>query len=64
VDNVFFEPQPPTGVGMRCSGVDQFSYGEVTVTGARMTIEPKDIKGQPLVTDDGRCGPFVLKFRR
>ena len=29
VDNLFFEPQPPSGVGMQCSGIDQFSYGEV-----------------------------------
>ena len=46
--------------GMTCSGLDQFSYGEVTVTGSTLTIAPKGIDGNPLVTDDGVCGPLVL----
>ena len=60
VDNLFFEPQPPSGLGMQCSGIDQFSYGEVTVNSSQLTITPKDINGNPLITDDGVCGPFVL----
>ena len=63
VDNLFFEPQPPSGLGMQCSGVDQFSYGEVAVNSNQLTITPKDINGNPLVTDDGPCGPFVLNFQ-
>jgi alkaline phosphatase D len=64
VDTAFFEPQPPGGLGMRCSIVNQFSYGEVTVTANRLTITPKGIDGRPQ-RDAGRaCGPFVLQFRR
>jgi alkaline phosphatase D len=64
VDTAFFTPQPPAGVGMRCSILDQFSYGEVRVTANRLTITPKGIDGRPQ-RDAGRaCGPFVLQFRR
>ena len=63
VDNVFFEPQPPAGVGMRCSILDQFSYGEVSVTSSKLTVTPKNINGAPLTSDDGPCGPFVLNYQ-
>ena len=63
IDNLFFEPQPPSGLGMQCSGIDQFSYGEVTASSTQLTITPKDIHGNPLTTDDGACGPFVLNFQ-
>ena len=62
VDTAFFEPQPPGGVGMRCSIVDQFSYGQVRVTANRLTITPKGIDGK-LQQDAGQaCGPFVLNY--
>jgi phosphodiesterase/alkaline phosphatase D-like protein len=63
VDALFFEPQPPSGLGMQCSDLDQFSYGEVEVTSTRLTITPKDIGGNPLTNDDGACGPFDLSFQ-
>ncbi|MEK6250825.1 MAG: alkaline phosphatase D family protein [Actinomycetota bacterium] len=63
LDAAVFEPQPPAGLGMQCSGLDQFSYGEVNVTSSKLTITPKGIDGNPLVTDDGACGPFVLNFQ-
>jgi phosphodiesterase/alkaline phosphatase D-like protein len=63
IDSLFFEPPPPIGVGMQCSGIDQFGYGEVEVTSSTLTIQPKDITGGPLVTDDGPCGPIVLNFQ-
>jgi alkaline phosphatase D len=63
VDAFFFEPQPPSGLGMQCSALDQFSYGEVAVTSTELTITPKDIAGNPLADDDGPCGPFVLSFQ-
>ena len=63
VDRLFFEPQPPSGLGMQCSGIDQFSYGEVSVSSTQLTITPKDINGNPLTTDDGACEPFVLNFQ-
>jgi phosphodiesterase/alkaline phosphatase D-like protein len=64
VDAGFFTPPPPQGLGMQCSVVDQFSYGQVRVTKSQLTVTPKDINGNP-VMDDGRpCGPVVLNFRR
>jgi hypothetical protein len=63
IDNFFFEPQPPAGLGMQCSGIDQFSYGEVKATSSHLTITPKGIDGNPLTTDDGACGPFVLNYQ-
>jgi phosphodiesterase/alkaline phosphatase D-like protein len=60
IDQLFFTPPPPDGVGMQCAVLDVFSYGQVAVTRNRLTITPKDINGQPL-RDAGRpCGPFVI----
>jgi alkaline phosphatase D len=64
VDTAFFEPQPPGGVGMRCSIVDQFSYGQVRVTANRLTITPKGIDGAPQRDAGQACGPFVLRYQR
>jgi phosphodiesterase/alkaline phosphatase D-like protein len=44
----FFNAQPPTGVGMRCSGLDQYSYAQVSVTRTALTVELKDIDGNPV----------------
>jgi alkaline phosphatase D len=62
IDAAFFTPQPPDGVGMQCSVLDKFGYGQVRVTGRRLTITPKGIDGQRLVDGDRPCGPFVLNF--
>ena len=63
-DTVFFQGAPPGGVGMRCSIVDQFSYGHVKVTSKRLTITPKGIDGKPQRDGDEPCGPFSLRFKR
>ena len=54
----FLEPAPPGGLGMRCSVLDQFSYGQVKVTRSRLTVTAKGTDGRPL---DG-CPPLVLRF--
>jgi alkaline phosphatase D len=64
VDTAFFEPRPPGGIGLHCSIVDQFSYGQVKVTSRRLTITPKGIAGRPQRNDGRPCGPFVLRYRR
>ena len=46
MDDVFLESQPPGGVGMSCSAVKAFSYGEVKATRSQLTITPKDINGE------------------
>ena len=48
--------QPPTGVGMQCSILDQFSYGEVEVTSSKLTVTPKDINGVPQTTPTAPAG--------
>jgi hypothetical protein len=45
---------------MRCSVVDKFSYGEVSVTSRRLTITSKGIDGGRL----SECPPLVLNRRR
>jgi phosphodiesterase/alkaline phosphatase D-like protein len=42
VTQLFFQPQPPGGVGMQCAATDQFSYAEVAVSSSRMTIDLLD----------------------
>jgi hypothetical protein len=56
IDSIFHEGSPPNGLGMRCSIVDQFSYGHVKVTSKRMTITPKGIDGSRSATATGRAG--------
>jgi alkaline phosphatase D len=62
-DSVFFTPPPPGGVGLRCSVIDKFTYGQVKVTKRQLTVTPKDISGQPLTDNGVPCGPFVLNHQ-
>jgi phosphodiesterase/alkaline phosphatase D-like protein len=64
VDSVLFQGQPPLGVGMTCSVIDQFSYGQVRVTRSRLTVTPKTIDGELQRDGDKPCGPFVFEFER
>ena len=59
VDTVAFESAPPTGVGMRCSIVDQFSYGPVKVTSKRPDDYSQGSTASASATQQP-CGPFVL----
>ena len=61
VDTAFLTPPPPGGVGMQCSVLDQFSYGQVSVTSSQLTITPKNIDGQP-ISDNGRPCTVTLNF--
>ena len=64
VDSLFFQPAPPAGIGMTCSIIDQFSYGQVRVTRSSLTVTPKTIDGAPQKDGDKPCGPFVFEFER
>lgn len=48
VDSVFLEPKPDMGLGLDCSAIDVFSYGEVTVRGKRLSISLRDQNGKPV----------------
>jgi alkaline phosphatase D len=54
---LFFNAPPPTGVGMQCSGLDQFSYAEVSVTSTALTVQLKDIEGKPVQNTADRNKP-------
>ncbi len=61
VNAAFFTKPPPDGPGIRCSQLDAFSYGEVTVTGKRLSIALKDLEGGTVKGADGKnCGPYVV----
>jgi phosphodiesterase/alkaline phosphatase D-like protein len=70
VDSLFFGHQPTDpgipGPGMRCSVINTFSYGEVSVTNRRLTVQLKDQNRRPIVEEEGshpRCPPIVLNKR-
>lgn len=62
----FFNSKPPTGVGMQCSGLDQFSYAEVSVSKTALTVNLKDIEGNPVQNTADRtkpgepCAPIII----
>jgi alkaline phosphatase D len=63
--NTFFlRQQPPNGPGIQCSNLDVFSYGQVTVTSRKLTIQLKDAGGRTVTDPDGKpCGPYVVTRR-
>ncbi|MBA2332445.1 MAG: alkaline phosphatase D family protein [Actinobacteria bacterium] len=62
--NIFYKPAPPRGVGMRCAAANVYSYAEVRVSGANLTVTPKDLNGKLVREESGApCGPFVFGAR-
>jgi hypothetical protein len=51
---------------MQCSGLDQFSYAQVSVTDTALTVNLKDIEGKPVQNTADRtkpaepCPPIVI----
>jgi alkaline phosphatase D len=63
-NNFFLRQQPPNGPGIRCSNIDVFSYGQVSVTSSKLTIALKDAAGKTVKDPDGKdCGPYVVARR-
>jgi alkaline phosphatase D len=64
VRNLFFVPAPPSGVGMQCSAANVFSYGEVTVSSSKLTIDLRNASGghvgQGTAQNLGTCGQIVI----
>jgi phosphodiesterase/alkaline phosphatase D-like protein len=73
-----FKPQPPSGVGMSCAAMDQFSYAEVKANASQLTVDLKNEARKPVVetngpaqgTDNsaptnaaGTCGQIVLNAK-
>ncbi len=62
--NLFYKPAPPRGIGMLCAAANVYSYAEVRVTGATLTVTPKDLNGRLVREETGTpCGPFVFRAR-
>ncbi len=61
---LFYKNKLPNGVDMDCASADVYSYAEVRVTGAAITVTPKDATGT-LVREEtgGACGPFTFRAR-
>lgn len=53
----FFNAPPPTGVGMQCSGLDEFSYAQVTVAKTQLRVDLKNIEGKPVLNTADRAKP-------
>jgi phosphodiesterase/alkaline phosphatase D-like protein len=61
---VFFKPQPPTGLGLRCVSLDTYSYAQVAVTASRLAVRLKDLQGKPVRDVLGApCAPVVIPKR-
>lgn len=63
--NRVLKPQPPDGVGTICAAIDRFSYAQVKVKAGQLTVNYKDIKGQPVQETSGpdvkgTCAPIVF----
>jgi alkaline phosphatase D len=61
VNDAFFKPAPPDGVGMRCSNPDVYSYAQVTVTSTTLTVVAKDLDGR--VVRDSLDGVTPCRLR-
>ncbi len=60
-NSAFFTRPPPDGPGVQCSNLDTFSYGQVKVTNAAVTVALRDAKGGAVIGADGKpCGPYVI----
>ena len=57
VQSLFFKPQPPSGMGMQCASVDQFSYAQVEVTKSRLTIDLLDPNDEPVLDTGDSADP-------
>ena len=64
IASLFFKPQPPVGVGMRCAALDVPSYAQVKVTARTLTVASRDARGRLVREATGRpCAPLVLRAR-
>jgi phosphodiesterase/alkaline phosphatase D-like protein len=66
IQQFFFKPPPPAGVGMQCASLDYFSYAEVTVRRSKLRIDLKRINGEPVPDNADReteappCASIVI----
>jgi alkaline phosphatase D len=64
VTSLFFKPQPPRGLGLRCAATDAYGYAQVVATRTTLTIAPRAAAGGPVREKTGAtCTPLVLRAR-
>jgi alkaline phosphatase D len=64
VTSLFLKPPPPRGIGMACAATDVYSYSEVVVTAATLTVTPKTAAGARVREKTGAvCAPLVITAR-
>ncbi len=62
VTSLFFKPQPPSGIGLRCAATDVYGFSQVTVTAKQLTVAPRDAAGTHVREKTGAvCQPLVLR---
>jgi phosphodiesterase/alkaline phosphatase D-like protein len=64
VGAVFLKPPYPTGLGLPCVSLDTYSYAQVTVAPASLTVRLKDLNGKPVKDVLGAaCAPVVIRAK-
>lgn len=64
VTGLFFKPEPPRGLGLRCVRTDVNGYAQVVASADTLTVTPKDATGARVTEAGGApCGPLVLRAR-
>ena len=64
VRSAFLKPAPPAGVGAECAALNEFSYGQVTVTSTTLRIDLLDQGGTPVREGtsggQGACAAVII----
>lgn len=64
IAGLFFRPPPPRGLGLSCAALDTYSYAQVDVGAATLTVRPKTATGAAVRDATGAaCAPLVLRAR-
>jgi phosphodiesterase/alkaline phosphatase D-like protein len=57
IHDLFLKPAPPSGVGMSCAAINQFSYAEVSVSSSELSVELLDENGNPVLDTGNIANP-------
>jgi alkaline phosphatase D len=57
IHDLFLKPAPPSGVGMSCAAINQFSYAQVSVSSSALTVELLDENGNPVLDTGNIADP-------
>jgi phosphodiesterase/alkaline phosphatase D-like protein len=64
VTSLFLKPQPPNGIGLRCTATDAYGYAQVVATRTTLSVAPRAATGGAVKEKTGGvCAPLVLRAR-